>query len=97
MVVYLPKIFTGKLISSCLFLLVSLMGFSLRYVGESLYIPEEDLHAPTLTLKQTLTFALRNKTPGTRVRDEHKKRAFRNKMFELLTGMFGIRKQANTV
>lgn len=66
-------------------------------VPESLYIPEEDMHSPTLTLKQTLTFALRNKTPGEAARDERKRRLFRNKIFELLTGMFGISKQANTV
>ncbi|KAH7174068.1 P-loop containing nucleoside triphosphate hydrolase protein [Fusarium flagelliforme] len=36
---------------------------SKNYRGLVTYIPEDDLHLPTLTVRQTLDFALRNKTP----------------------------------
>lgn len=47
---------------------ISYGGFSSKkfdeFHGEAIYIPEEDLHYPTLTVEQTLDFALRMKTPG---------------------------------
>ncbi|PGH26822.1 hypothetical protein AJ80_01401 [Polytolypa hystricis UAMH7299] len=36
---------------------------SKHYRGEVAYIPEEDVHFPTLTVRQTLEFALESKTP----------------------------------
>ncbi|KAK6725417.1 hypothetical protein SNK04_004222 [Fusarium graminearum] len=36
---------------------------SKNYRGIVTYIPEDDLHLPTLTVRQTLDFALQNKTP----------------------------------
>ena len=36
---------------------------SKHYRGEVAYIPEEDVHFPTLTVRQTLEFALQTKTP----------------------------------
>lgn len=36
---------------------------SKHYRGEVAYIPEEDVHFPTLTVRQTLEFALQAKTP----------------------------------
>ncbi|KAF2068501.1 hypothetical protein CYY_010171, partial [Polysphondylium violaceum] len=67
-----------------------------RYRGEAIYTPEEDIHYPTLTLRDTLDFALKCKTPGNRLPDE-KKATFRTKIFDLLVNMFGIAKQADTV
>ncbi|PGH03704.1 hypothetical protein AJ79_07286 [Helicocarpus griseus UAMH5409] len=34
-----------------------------RFRGEVAYVPEEDIHFPTLTVRQTLEFALESKTP----------------------------------
>lgn len=34
-----------------------------KYRGEVTYIPEDDVHFPTLTVRQTLEFALESKTP----------------------------------
>ncbi|EGG16975.1 hypothetical protein DFA_07956 [Cavenderia fasciculata] len=67
-----------------------------RYRGEAIYAPEEDCHHPTLTLKQTLDFALKCKTPGNRLPDETK-RSFREKIYTLLVNMFGIIHQSNTM
>jgi ATP-binding cassette subfamily G (WHITE) protein 2 (SNQ2) len=34
--------------------------------GDVTYCPEDDIHFPTLTVNQTLSFAVRNRTPATR-------------------------------
>ncbi|KAN0043238.1 hypothetical protein ACTA71_010878 [Dictyostelium dimigraforme] len=67
-----------------------------RYRGEAIYTPEEDSHHPTLTVRETLDFALKCKTPGNRLPDETK-RSFRDKVFNLLLSMFGIVHQADTI
>lgn len=67
-----------------------------RYNGEAIYTPEEDTHFPTLTLKQTLTFALRTKTPGVRLPDESR-RQFRHKVMGAILNMFGLVNQTNTM
>ncbi|EGC39183.1 hypothetical protein DICPUDRAFT_148081 [Dictyostelium purpureum] len=67
-----------------------------RYKGEAIYIPEEDSHYPTLTVRETLDFALKCKTPSNRLPEE-KKRTFRSKIFSLLLSMFGIVHQADTM
>lgn len=40
--------------------------FSKRFRGEAVYNQEDDIHHPTLTVGQTLGFALDTKTPGKR-------------------------------
>ncbi|KAG2364667.1 hypothetical protein BDR07DRAFT_1450169 [Suillus spraguei] len=35
--------------------------------GDVTYCPEDDIHFPTLTVEQTLSFAVRNRTPATRL------------------------------
>ncbi|EGG18744.1 ABC transporter G family protein [Cavenderia fasciculata] len=67
-----------------------------RYRGEAIYTPEEDTHHPTLTLRETLDFTLKCKTPGNRLPDETK-RTFREKIFNLLVNMFGIVHQSETL
>jgi ABC-type multidrug transport system ATPase subunit len=70
--------------------------FSKYYRGEVCYNEEEDLHYPTLTTKQTLSFALKNKTPGKRLEGETKKE-FINKILYMLGNMLGLTKQMNTM
>ncbi|KAI9009602.1 ABC-2 type transporter-domain-containing protein [Gaertneriomyces semiglobifer] len=67
-----------------------------RYAGEAIYTAEEDVHYPTLTVKQTLHFALRTKTPSARM-PEQSRRNFRQKVVYMLTNMFGLTKQINTL
>ncbi|KZF21113.1 hypothetical protein L228DRAFT_222166 [Xylona heveae TC161] len=45
-----------------------------NYRGEILYNPEDDLHYATLTVKNTLTFALKTRTPGKESRNEGESR-----------------------
>ncbi|RCI02334.1 hypothetical protein CU098_007668 [Rhizopus stolonifer] len=70
--------------------------FSKLYRGEVCYNEEEDLHYPTLTTKQTLSFALKNKTPGKRL-DGETKTEFINKILYMLGNMLGLTKQMNTM
>ncbi|KYQ91227.1 ABC transporter G family protein [Tieghemostelium lacteum] len=67
-----------------------------QYRGEAIYTPEEDIHHPTLTVHQTLDFALKLKTPGKLLPDETKTN-FREKIYDLLVNMFGLVKQRDTM
>ncbi|KAI9282778.1 ABC-2 type transporter-domain-containing protein [Sporodiniella umbellata] len=70
--------------------------FSKHYRGEVCYNEEEDLHYPTLTTKQTLKFALKNKTPGRRLENQSKGE-FINSVLYMLGNMLGLTKQMNTM
>ncbi|KAI8971933.1 ABC-2 type transporter-domain-containing protein [Mycotypha africana] len=70
--------------------------FSKKFQGQTCYNSEEDQHYPTLTTKQTLQFALRTKTPGTRLPNETKKE-FIHKILYLLGNMLGLTKQMHTM
>ncbi|KAI9813011.1 MAG: hypothetical protein M1826_002568 [Phylliscum demangeonii] len=48
---------------------------SKNFRGDILYNPEDDLHYATLTVKETLTFALKTRTPGKASRAEGESRA----------------------
>ncbi|EOR04827.1 Brefeldin A resistance protein [Wallemia ichthyophaga EXF-994] len=67
-----------------------------KYRGEVVMNTEEDIHFPTLTVAQTLAFALREKVP--RVRPQGMARMqFVEYVLEALLKMFGIEHTANTV
>jgi len=70
--------------------------FIKHYRGEVCYNGEEDMNYPTLTTRQTLEFALRNKTPGKRI-PEQSKGEFINKTLYLLGNMLGLTKQMDTM
>ncbi|KAF7723960.1 hypothetical protein EC973_001476 [Apophysomyces ossiformis] len=70
--------------------------FAKHFRGEVCYNEEEDLHYPTLTTKQTLSFALKNKTPGKRLPGESRNE-FVNKVLYMLGSMLGLTKQMNTM
>ncbi|KAI9363806.1 ABC-2 type transporter-domain-containing protein [Pilaira anomala] len=70
--------------------------FDRKFHGQTCYSSEEDQHYPTLSTKQTLEFALRNKTPGNRLPNESR-REFINKILYLLGNMLGLTKQMNTM
>lgn len=60
-----------------------------RYKGEIVYNPEDDVHHPTLTVGQTLEFALLTKTPAARLTGQTKD-LFREQVLDLLLRMLGI-------
>ena len=71
-------------------------SFGARYRGEAVYNGEDDIHNPTLTVGQTLGFALDVKTPGKRPNGMSKKE-FKDKVIDLLLKMFNIEHTINTV
>ncbi|KAL4939152.1 hypothetical protein BDV06DRAFT_225287 [Aspergillus oleicola] len=70
--------------------------FSKRFRGEAVYNQEDDVHQPTLTVKQTLGFVLDTKTPGKRPLGVSKEE-FKDKVIRMLLKMFNIEHTANTV
>eukprot|EP00026_Physarum_polycephalum_P000517 Phypoly_transcript_00518.p1 GENE.Phypoly_transcript_00518~~Phypoly_transcript_00518.p1 ORF type:complete len:1364 (+),score=213.76 Phypoly_transcript_00518:489-4580(+) len=66
-----------------------------RYLGDSCYTAEEDVHFPTLTVKETLMCALKCKSPHKR--PEHITRQdFMDGILNMLLQMFGLKNQIDT-
>ncbi|KAL2423849.1 ABC multidrug transporter I [Exophiala dermatitidis] len=70
--------------------------FAKRYRGEAVYNQEDDVHHPTLTVGQTLGFALDTKTPGHRPAGISKGE-FKDRVIDLLLKMFNIEHTRNTI
>lgn len=70
--------------------------FAKRYRGEAIYSPEDDIHHATLTVAQTLGFALDVKTPDKRP-GGMSKRDFKARIVDLLLKMFGMEHTRNTI
>ncbi len=70
--------------------------FAKEYRGEAVYNQEDDVHHPSLTVGQTLGFALDTKTPGKRPTDMSKNE-FKSNVVALLLKMFNITHTKNTV
>ncbi|KAA1076269.1 hypothetical protein PGT21_036470 [Puccinia graminis f. sp. tritici] len=67
-----------------------------RYKGEVVYNPEDDIHHPTLTVYQTLKFALRTKTPG-KLLPSVTRAQFADQVLDVLLKMLGISHTKNTL
>ncbi|KAJ1967304.1 ATP-binding cassette transporter snq2, partial [Dispira parvispora] len=65
-----------------------------HYKGEVVYNSEEDSHFPTLTVRNTIDFALKMKTPSSRVMANRK--ALRKSVTDMLISMFGLQNCADT-
>ncbi|KAK8203400.1 ATP-binding cassette transporter snq2 [Zalaria obscura] len=70
--------------------------FEKRYRGEAVYNEEDDVHHPTLTVGQTLGFALDTKVPGKRPAGLSSK-DFKEKVVDMLLRMFNIEHTKNTI
>ncbi|CUS08831.1 unnamed protein product [Tuber aestivum] len=70
--------------------------FAKRYRGEAVYNEEDDVHHPTLTVGQTLGFALDTKTPGKRP-SGMSNQEFKDSVVKLLLKMFKIEHTINTI
>lgn len=66
-----------------------------RYRGEVAYNQEDDVHHATLTVAQTLMFALRLKTPGNLL-PGHSRKDFQKEVLDVLVNMLGIPHTKNT-
>ncbi|KAF8416806.1 ABC-2 type transporter-domain-containing protein [Tirmania nivea] len=70
--------------------------FGKRFRGEAVYNQEDDIHHPTLTVGQTLGFALDTKTPAKRL-PGISKTEFKESVINLLLKMFNIEHTRNTI
>ncbi|KAK4622564.1 ABC multidrug transporter I [Fulvia fulva] len=70
--------------------------FEKRYRGEAVYCMEDDVHHPTLTVGQTLGFALETKVPGKRPGGLTTNQ-FKDKVIDMLLRMFNIEHTKNTI
>ncbi|PKS05034.1 hypothetical protein jhhlp_008400 [Lomentospora prolificans] len=68
----------------------------LQYRGEAVYNQEDDIHHPTLTVEQTLDFALDMKVPGKRPAGVSKAQ-FKEQVITMLLKMFNIEHTRRTV
>ncbi|KAK9711754.1 ATP-binding cassette transporter snq2 [Basidiobolus ranarum] len=75
---------------------ISAEEFSKKYTGEVAYNPEDDFHFATLTVRETMNFALKCKTPGKRLPDETKK-SFVRDVRDTLLKMFGLSHTLDTL
>ncbi|MBW0489555.1 hypothetical protein O181_029270, partial [Austropuccinia psidii MF-1] len=67
-----------------------------RYKGEVVYNPEDDIHFPTLTVYQTLKFALKTKTPGNLL-PPLRKAQFVDQIMDVFLKMLGISHTKHTL
>ncbi|KAL8869973.1 MAG: hypothetical protein Q9174_003871, partial [Haloplaca sp. 1 TL-2023] len=70
--------------------------FAKRFQGEAVYNLEDDIHHPTLTVGQTLGFALDVKTPGKRPRGWSKS-DFKQEVVDVLLKMFNMEHTRHTI
>ncbi|EPQ27618.1 uncharacterized protein PFL1_04756 [Pseudozyma flocculosa PF-1] len=70
--------------------------FRKRYQGEAVYNEEDDVHFATLTVKQTLDFALSLKTPGQMVPGQTKSQLNKD-VLNMMLKMLGIPHTADTL
>ncbi|KAH6617086.1 ABC-2 type transporter-domain-containing protein [Chaetomium tenue] len=68
----------------------------IQYRGEALYNEEDDVHHPTLTVEQTLGFALDVKIPG-KLPAGINRQQFKEKVVTMLLKMFNIEHTRNTI
>lgn len=71
--------------------------FEKRYRGEAVYCEEDDVHHPTLTVGQTLDFALETKVPGNIGNIGLTRKEFKQKVGETLLKMFNIEHTKDTI
>ncbi|KAG1784554.1 uncharacterized protein HD556DRAFT_1463372 [Suillus plorans] len=67
-----------------------------QYRGDVIYCPDDDVHFPTLTVEQTLSFAIKMRTPHARFIDQTREQ-FNRDVVDILVRIFGLRHARNTV
>ena len=64
--------------------------------GDVQYCPEDDVHFPTLTVEETLSFAAKTRTPRYRV-DDKSREEFNRTIIDVITTVFGLRHVRGTL
>ncbi|OJA08202.1 hypothetical protein AZE42_13380, partial [Rhizopogon vesiculosus] len=60
-----------------------------HFRGDVIYCPEDDIHFPTLTVEQTISFAIKTRTPQTRLANQSRKQ-FNDEILDILLRIFGL-------
>ncbi|KZT04452.1 pleiotropic drug resistance ABC transporter [Laetiporus sulphureus 93-53] len=66
-----------------------------HYRGDVQYVPEDDVHFPTLTVRETLDFAAKTRTPHNRI--EGSRAQHRLALIDVLLTVFGLKHVENTL
>lgn len=66
-----------------------------HFRGDVQYCPEDDVHFPTLTVEQTLSFAATTRTPEQRL-ESRSREEYAKVMVDVLTTVFGLRHVRDT-
>lgn len=66
-----------------------------HYRGDVQYCPEDDIHFPTLTVDQTISFAAKTRAPRRRV-DQATRRDFTERVTEIFETIFGLKHVKDT-
>ncbi|KAG2033358.1 pleiotropic drug resistance ABC transporter [Suillus americanus] len=67
-----------------------------HYRGDVTYCPEDDIHFPTLTVEETLSFAIKTRTPQIRFANQSRKQ-FNAEFLDVLLRIFGLRHARKTI
>ncbi|KAG2112808.1 hypothetical protein BD769DRAFT_1778685 [Suillus cothurnatus] len=67
-----------------------------QYQGDVIYCPEDDVHFPTLTVEQTLSFAIKTHTPHAHFIDQSHEE-FNRDVVNILIRIFGLHHTHNTI
>ncbi|KAG2356782.1 pleiotropic drug resistance ABC transporter [Suillus spraguei] len=67
-----------------------------QYRGDVIYCPEDDVHFPTLTVEETLSFAIKTRTPHTRLPNQSREQYNRD-VVDILIRIFGLHHARNTI
>lgn len=67
-----------------------------HYRGDLQYCPEDDIHFPTLTVEQTLKFAVKTRAPHARLEGQSRD-SYVNDVTDILMAVFGLTHARNTL
>ena len=66
-----------------------------HHLGETIFCPEDDVHFPTLTVEQTISFAAKLRAPHLRL--GHSRDQYADAVTDLLTTIFGLKECRKTL
>ena len=74
---------------------ISHLDIERHFRGDVQYCPEDDVHFPTLTVEQTISFAAKTRVPHERV--EESREEYIKQMTDKLTRVLGLKHARNTL
>ncbi|KAF8957882.1 hypothetical protein BDZ97DRAFT_1924141 [Flammula alnicola] len=75
---------------------LTLADITKYFRGDVQYVPEDDIHFPTLTVAQTVRFAAHMRAPRNRIGGESREE-YKERVTEVLLSLFGLQHAKNTL